>query len=143
MTDVPWYTSDELIAKVAAWADEPHVDIDVALSRGAIWGLTEMLATEIRLAGPDNVPPVDAIALLGRLRSFLPPEIREISERLDMPDTIQPAEAATDVGDDRYCRVCGCTEGNACHDDETGVGCHWVDQDLCSVCARGLIQGAG
>ena len=27
------------------------------------------------------------------------------------------------------CRVCGCTEGDACAD-----GCSWVDDDLCSTC---------
>lgn len=30
---------------------------------------------------------------------------------------------------DRKCRVCGCTEDNAC----VG-GCYWVDTDLCSEC---------
>lgn len=28
------------------------------------------------------------------------------------------------------CRVCGCTEIDACP-----VGCSWVEADLCSVCA--------
>lgn len=60
-------------------------------------------------------------------------------------DVPSAAEAATDCLDDglRECRVCGCTEYQACHDDVTGAGCHWVDVDLCSVCERGLAQGAG
>lgn len=29
----------------------------------------------------------------------------------------------------RVCRVCGCSEFNACED-----GCHWVEEDLCSAC---------
>lgn len=29
------------------------------------------------------------------------------------------------------CRVCGCTEGNACQG-----GCYWVEPDLCSACAQ-------
>lgn len=29
----------------------------------------------------------------------------------------------------RKCRVCGCTDNNACEG-----GCHWVEQDLCSNC---------
>lgn len=36
------------------------------------------------------------------------------------------------------CRVCGCTEVNAC-----AGGCSWVEKDLCSTCAvavEGLIQ---
>lgn len=31
----------------------------------------------------------------------------------------------------RRCRVCGCTDGNACPG-----GCYWVEKDLCSECAQ-------
>ncbi|WP_119301111.1 hypothetical protein [Dongia deserti] len=31
------------------------------------------------------------------------------------------------------CRECGCTDQHAC--DDNGVGCHWVEPDLCSKCA--------
>lgn len=31
--------------------------------------------------------------------------------------------------EDRVCRVCGCTEDNACEG-----GCSWVEEDLCSAC---------
>lgn len=34
----------------------------------------------------------------------------------------------------RKCRVCGCTENNACIDPETGWPCHWIEEDLCSAC---------
>jgi hypothetical protein len=34
------------------------------------------------------------------------------------------------------CRVCGCTEENACIDPDTGEPCYWVEPDLCSVCAE-------
>ena len=30
---------------------------------------------------------------------------------------------------ERACRVCGCTEDNACEG-----GCWWVEDDLCSAC---------
>jgi hypothetical protein len=30
----------------------------------------------------------------------------------------------------RYCRVCGCTDDDACEE-----GCWWVEFDLCSACA--------
>lgn len=33
----------------------------------------------------------------------------------------------------RACRVCGCTEFNACI-DEAGIACHWVEANLCSCC---------
>jgi len=37
----------------------------------------------------------------------------------------------------QVCRVCGCTDTNAC---VTGSGepCHWVEKDLCSACAGKL-----
>lgn len=33
------------------------------------------------------------------------------------------------VENEQVCRVCGCTENNACLG-----GCHWVEEDLCSQC---------
>ena len=36
--------------------------------------------------------------------------------------------------DERVCRVCGCTEYNACVDDNGENPCHWVEDDLCSAC---------
>ncbi len=33
----------------------------------------------------------------------------------------------------RKCRVCGCTDERACVIDD-GIPCHWVADDLCSVC---------
>jgi len=37
----------------------------------------------------------------------------------------------------RRCRVCGCSEDNACIDPDTGEPCYWVEPDLCSACATG------
>lgn len=36
---------------------------------------------------------------------------------------------------ERKCRVCGCTQYNACMTDE-GT-CHWISDDLCSECEDG------
>jgi hypothetical protein len=36
----------------------------------------------------------------------------------------------------RRCRVCGCTDDHACIDCVTCEPCHWVEPDLCSVCAE-------
>ena len=33
------------------------------------------------------------------------------------------------VFDERKCRICGCTDDNACPG-----GCYWVEEDLCSAC---------
>jgi len=43
------------------------------------------------------------------------------------------------VGDDgklikRRCRVCGCTDDNACWDPVANHPCYWVEDDLCSAC---------
>ena len=35
-----------------------------------------------------------------------------------------------EVMEERTCRICGCTEDNACEG-----GCSWVEVDLCSACA--------
>ncbi len=34
------------------------------------------------------------------------------------------------VGSESVCRICGCTQNNACPG-----GCSWVEEDLCSCCA--------
>ncbi len=36
----------------------------------------------------------------------------------------------------KCCRVCGCSWNIACRDEVTGGGCHWIEEDLCSVCGR-------
>ncbi|MEL7656176.1 MAG: hypothetical protein AAGU75_09745 [Bacillota bacterium] len=33
------------------------------------------------------------------------------------------------------CRICGCTEDNAC-----SGGCYWAEPDLCSTCAKILYR---
>ncbi len=40
------------------------------------------------------------------------------------------------------CRVCGCTEANACPDDGSGNPCHWVEDDLCSACVAQGVSNA-
>lgn len=39
------------------------------------------------------------------------------------------------VNNEQVCRVCGCTEDNACPG-----GCCWVEDDLCSACASEQMQ---
>ena len=41
----------------------------------------------------------------------------------------------------RQCRECGCDDAHACYDPKNRGGCHWVEEDLCSVCA-GRTNGA-
>lgn len=54
-------------------------------------------------------------------------------------DVRQAPISPTDVGlpidgPARSCRVCGCTEFDACI-DRNGVPCHWIEWNLCSRCA--------
>jgi hypothetical protein len=53
--------------------------------------------------------------------------------------SIDPAPAAV-----RTCRVCGCTDDNACLALDAvldRVGCHWVEADLCSECSERASDG--
>ncbi|HEV7345744.1 MAG TPA: hypothetical protein VGN60_08970 [Devosia sp.] len=42
-------------------------------------------------------------------------------------------DCAIDGADERRCRVCGCTQNNACWADPVGA-CWWAEPDLCSHC---------
>ncbi|MCY3730083.1 MAG: hypothetical protein OXF98_01970 [Rhodospirillaceae bacterium] len=42
----------------------------------------------------------------------------------------------------RACRRCGCDDAHACYDPKVGGGCHWVEANLCSVCAGRTNGGA-
>lgn len=37
---------------------------------------------------------------------------------------------------EQECRICGCTDDNACVDMETYTTCFWVEDDLCSSCVE-------
>lgn len=39
-----------------------------------------------------------------------------------------------DLPHPRLCRVCGCSELDACLDHRRSTACHWIDLDLCSGC---------
>ncbi len=41
-----------------------------------------------------------------------------------------------DFFDEHTCRVCGCSEDDACWDEEANRPCHWAEPGLCSVCAK-------
>jgi len=43
--------------------------------------------------------------------------------------------------DVQSCRICGCTDTNACIDKKTGEPCHWVETDLCSNCECMAVKG--
>jgi len=64
--------------------------------------------------------------------------IRTIAEVWDRPLLhaigVLVERGVRDVETTRVCRDCACTDNEACIAD--GMSCHWVDEDLCSECAR-------
>lgn len=54
-----------------------------------------------------------------------------------MPDELRTKarELAAEFGDSWVCDVCGCSDEQACV-DEDGNACVWAAEDLCSFCAR-------
>ncbi len=48
---------------------------------------------------------------------------------IDIPELLATVEEIKK--DFRRCRICGCTDDNACEG-----GCYWVEEDLCSACAE-------
>ncbi|GAB3884433.1 hypothetical protein [Terrabacter terrigena] len=46
------------------------------------------------------------------------------------------------VFDERRCRVCGCTDDQACPGAGT-MPCHWIAWDLCSACQPAVIGPKG
>jgi hypothetical protein len=52
------------------------------------------------------------------------------------------AEVLGDAAAGATCIGCGCTNDNACYDEDTGDGCHWLrleakaGQGLCSCCSE-------
>lgn len=47
-----------------------------------------------------------------------------------------PAKGALKIWDFKQCRQCGCSELDTCI--HNSITCHWVEQDLCSHCQKGL-----
>lgn len=80
-----------------------------AFWEGEIEGLLQIIA---RLVGALTLTPEGALDAK---------RVMEATER---------AEAALREMDFRYCRVCGCSENDACPPT-----CAWVEPDLCSSCA--------
>jgi hypothetical protein len=55
--------------------------------------------------------------------------VADLSATISDDEDIADELADDDDEDDGACRVCGCTEDNACEG-----GCTWVESDLCSSC---------
>lgn len=93
---------------------------------------------------------IDSITELSALRQtvadLLGSEDEELQHRINdiadswertIPQTLRVllrAGLAYEHGHD-VCRICGCTEHDACLDPETDQPCSWAGDDLCSACA--------
>lgn len=57
------------------------------------------------------------------------------SQRLaNMKEAIEDLRGVLDELDQPRCRLCGCTQDEACEVPQTGEPCSWVKPDLCSAC---------
>lgn len=94
-----------------------------------------------------TVPHMDALGRAGWLRLV---EADETPIGADVIDTLRNvfrfdqvvlmdlddiARGATVVPAPRLCRLCACSENDACIDPVTHIGCAWVAAELCSACA--------
>lgn len=102
-------------------------EISLTITDGKLEGHTEPFTLAITYTGP-----------LGNISTF-PKAIQDLSVLLGLGGDDAPAEVS--------CRVCGCTNDNACA-DEDGNGCSWAEPDLCSECVgkedvSSKIEGGG
>ncbi|EHL0042373.1 hypothetical protein E5K34_002501 [Enterococcus faecalis] len=60
---------------------------------------------------------------MANLNSYLEKFEKYLKEQEELNEVFDP--------DDRRCRVCGCTQFNAC-----SGGCYWIEEDLCTRCVE-------
>lgn len=60
----------------------------------------------------------------------------------DVLEQLVQISLGADIGAPQICRICACSEFDACQVDQLGwrsptgrLGCWWVEPDLCSACA--------
>lgn len=93
-----------------------------------------------------TIPHMDALGRAGWLRLVEADEtpiganvvdtLRNVFrfDQLVLLDLADIARGASGVPEPRLCRVCACSDADACVDPVTHVGCEWVAADLCSAC---------
>jgi len=115
--------------------------------------LTEIVDGRLCVVGmrPENESEklIDVVKRLAKYEDigYAPKEIKEILKKQNDFDYIQKAFALACrmlaganwaeqrgilmefVRENQVCRICGCTQNNACFG-----GCSWVEEDLCSSC---------
>lgn len=101
----------EIVREISAWAKETGLYARAKEQAESFW--------------PDTASPSDIyLYMLDRVVNAPTTIHRDSSVILHMP----ALEKALDS--QRRCRVCGCTDDNACMPHS----CYWVEDDLCSEC---------
>lgn len=81
-----------------------------------------------------GIPGVSMLAIERDLRLPAKDEIHALAKAFDF-DRVLLMTIGCGL-EPRLCRVCACSEWDACASDLLGTGsCHWVEHDLCSACA--------
>lgn len=89
------------------------------------WMYRDLAAEKTDRFWPDSTKPEEIWAFILRKIIGAPTTLhRDASVLCHMP-ALEKALAAQ-----RRCRVCGCTDNNACFP----ASCYWVEDDLCSEC---------
>ena len=99
-------------------------------------GVTEAGHVELDLSEPMHLQIAALVSMLQREQNDATAEVDAVLESLGLQlgdsGGLEPAT--------RQCRLCGCTDTNACATAPFGDPCHWVEDDLCSGCAPLIIQ---
>lgn len=108
---------DAAQAVVDAWAatKQPGV-ITPGQMRDQVRGWIELLETPGYTAKSDHV--------IRPLLAAFPLDLAVYAQLRDEPADRHP----------RICRGCGCSQNDACRNDEHGLGCGWAGDDLCTAC---------
>jgi hypothetical protein len=88
------------------------------------------------LFGPKPAPAAAPPAKKGRAKRPTKAEALDAAAAAGASEVKPPAaEKVARKAQERFCRVCGCTDAN-CRQciEKTGAPCCWVDEDLCSAC---------
>jgi hypothetical protein len=126
---------DGKLDPLAAWrALPPEVQqqLGAAAIAAEIGDLGEVVAAELGVpeeARPFEIAGTEAGALMFQLVTVFV---------LGGEDTMLPPRPDLRPLGIRQCRVCGCTDELACI-GPGGIGCEWVELDLCSACVPGCV----
>ena len=75
----------------------------------------------------------EATRILVKKEDVASPELRVLNEILEIAQNIYKSEWSGNDSSTWECRICGCTDTNACRSvGPNGENCFWIDANLCS-----------